>query len=881
MLMDYLENGLQLIITIVMQILCLFHYINHRRRGYIYLLTFFLCYLVSNYHWSAYQLIMKTTPVISDFLSYLGWNIAFATLLGLVLHMRPPEQRRYFHPLMLLPIPLNIWQLTLYLPYGGVANSIYQVLVVTCIAVFSLQGVCYWLKNRKNGAKPPYVAIGGLVFAACEFGMWTSSCFAWPSPYLHMYYYSSFACSFDFIFLEWAVNKAYGVNNKLEPGRAKDSRESLLKTAYLLMVLICCLGGIGLGFWMRKMLVDGTRGMAESSVYNIISVVLFMCSMIVVAVSVVIIFWVRFGQKAAESDALREAKDVAEQSNASKSEFLANMSHEIRTPINAILGMNEIILRESLEARDMTPAGHTAMRRVFDDICASSGNIDSAGKNLLSIVNDILDISKIEAGKMEIAESPYKLSSVLNDVSNMIVYKARTKQLEFHVEVDEALSDGLSGDEARVRQVLTNLLNNAVKYTDSGSVRLAIRAAADKPAEPGSTIRLVITVQDTGIGIRQEDIDRLFDKFERVDMDRNSTIEGTGLGLAITRRLLLLMGGSIDVASEYGKGSTFTAVIPQKVVSCEHVGNFREKFERSIEASRARRESFHAPDARILVVDDTRMNIAVVTGLLKNTEIMIDTAENGAEAVAHARKTKYDLILMDQRMPGMDGTEALGRIRQESLNRETPVICVTADAISGAREKYMAAGFTDYLTKPINGDSLEKALLAYLPAERVEWLHNEMPETGSSPAVARDNTWKPLRAAGIDPEIGLGYCQGDDGFYRSMLLEFAGSAPEKARLLQESCAARDWENYGIYVHALKSASKMIGATGLSEAAQRLETAAGDGLGAVIELGHAPLLAEYAAVAEAILRLPGTAVDAAPAPKAEEDDGILEFLPEED
>ena len=565
-------------------------------------------------------------------------------------------------------------------------------------------------------------------------------------------------------------------------------------------------------------------------------------------------------QQAYETRMLKLAKESADQANKAKSDFLAEMSHEIRTPINAVLGMNEMILRESGEAMDSAIGD----RSVFESISRCAATIDSAGNSLLAIINDILDFSKIEAGKLEIAEGDYKLSSLLNDVSSMIAFKAGSKELEFLVDVDPALPDGLYGDEVRVRQVVTNLLTNAVKYTDAGSVRLSVRQGEAAGEE---RVDLVVSVQDTGIGIRREDMDRLFSKFERVDLNRNSTIEGTGLGLAITRRLLNMMGGSIDVESVYGRGSTFTVTIPQGVVSREPVGNYRDRFEKSVRENRARAESFHAPGARILIVDDTRMNLAVVTGLLKKTEIAADTADSGAKAIRMARETSYDLILMDQRMPEMNGTEALACIREDSLNRETPVICLTADAVSGAREKYMAAGFTDYLTKPIDGGSLESTLLKYLPDEKILRVRPAGPSgTPASP-------FEPLRAAGIRPEEGLGRCQGDGELYRSLLQEYERDAEDKARKLRETHAAMDWKNYGILVHGLKSTSRMIGAPDLARAAERLEAAADKGGAAIAVAEHEELLRQYDAAAAAIRALLGKAPDAA-------DDDVLEFLPEE-
>lgn len=409
-------------------------------------------------------------------------------------------------------------------------------------------------------------------------------------------------------------------------------------------------------------------------------------------------------------DELREQKQVADEANEAKTQFLANMSHEIRTPINAVLGFNEMILQE---CRDKDEA--------FSNIGSYAADIKNAGNNLLSIINGILDISKIEAGKMEIVEAPYSLSGLLNDVSDMVFLKAKEKGLDFKVDVDEGLPDELYGDKVRIRQVIINILANAVKYTDKGEVWLTVRGNGGDDNKAGSMLALKIEVKDTGIGMREKDIDKLFRKFQRLDLIHNSTIEGTGLGLAISRQLMTMMGGTISVESEYGKGSKFMIEIPQKVLSNEPVGDFRMRFERNTMESQSGGEGFTAPDAHILVVDDTRVNLTVAKGLLKNTQIQIDTAGSGDESTELTLKRSYDLILMDQRMPGMDGTEALKIIRrqEEGLNRETPVICLTADAIIGAKERYISEGFTDYLAKPINNHELLKIMAEYLPKEKI------------------------------------------------------------------------------------------------------------------------------------------------------------------
>ena len=505
-------------------------------------------------------------------------------------------------------------------------------------------------------------------------------------------------------------------------------------------------------------------------------------------------------------DALALAKAATEQAkraNSAKSEFLANMSHEIRTPINAVLGMNEMIIRESTSK----------------SITTYARNVESAGRNLLSIINDILDFSKIEAGKMEITEGEYKLSSVLNDVTNMIVFKARQKDLTFNAIVDEHLPDGLYGDEVRVRQVITNILNNAVKYTHEGTVTMDI---GGEKTDDGK-INLVVKVSDTGIGIKEDDIPKLFRKFERIDLVQNNTVEGTGLGLSITQNLLKMMGGYITVDSEYGKGSTFTIHLPQKITSPEPIGNFHEKFERYVHAMRAYRESFRAPDAYLLVVDDTDMNLTVIEGLLSKIGLHLDTASSGMDALALTKTTKYDLIFMDQRMPHMDGTQTMNAIREQSdgMNVDTPIICLTADAVSGARTKYLEQGFTDYMTKPVEGPSLEAALIKYLPSEKVI-VQEESDEEQQEEAQGMSELEEFYsHTEGLDYYEAVKNCANEDILAKT-LQQFYNSITNNLRDIEKFYTEHDLKNYTIKVHALKSSARLIGAQELSRDAAHLE-----------------------------------------------------------
>ncbi|MBO4883204.1 MAG: response regulator [Lachnospiraceae bacterium] len=579
------------------------------------------------------------------------------------------------------------------------------------------------------------------------------------------------------------------------------------------------------------------------------------------------------------------ALEQAKHANEAKTDFLANTSHEIRTPINAVLGMNEMILRETAKAEAMEEPDVNKYREAFGKIKSYSENVDSAGNNLLAIINDILDFTKIEEGKMDIVPVEYQLSSVLNDVSNMIYFKAGEKKLSFTTDVDENLPDNLFGDVVRVRQIVTNILNNAVKYTDEGSVSLKISGTRPDCTENGKPIlNLIVEVKDTGIGISKENLGKLFVKFERLDLVRNSTKEGTGLGLAITKMLLDMMHGRIDVESEYGKGSTFTVTVPQGIVSDEPIGNFKEKFEKSIGEKEDYHESFIAPAAKVLVVDDTRMNLIVATEILKDTKMFIDTAISGRDAVKMTLKTRYDVILMDQRMPEMDGEETLHEIRSfpGSPNRQTPVICLTADAVVGAKERYIAKGFDDYLSKPIESKVLENMLRKYISPDKIQIVNREekIPEAGTAPQVKKSGETRGIEylvKCGIDIRKGISNCGGEEEFYRSILLEYLNSSYEKKKKLEEFLKSGDMEGYGIQVHALKSTSATIGATALSEKALELEHLAKEGKTGEVRLKHEPMFAEYSWILNALAKVV-TEEDAMEDPDPD-GDSILEFEPQ--
>lgn len=380
-----------------------------------------------------------------------------------------------------------------------------------------------------------------------------------------------------------------------------------------------------------------------------------------------------------------------------KSQFLAEMSHEIRTPINAVLGMDEMILRESSEPH---------IREYAIDI-------QRAGQNLLALINDILDYSKIESKKLEIIPVSYELSSLINDSYNMVAVRAQKKGLEFHVDADYNLPRVLRGDEVRIRQVIINLLTNAIKYTEEGSVNLII----DGRYERDGTFYIRFTVKDSGIGIKEEDIQKLFTSFQRVDEQRNRNIEGTGLGLTIASSLVELMYGEMWVESVYGEGSTFFFEIPQEVLSNELLQDFSSQYEKK-DLESTFREPFQAPDARVLVVDDVAVNLKVFTGLVKQTKIQVDTALSGEECLQLITQNNYDIIFLDHMMPKMDGLQTYTAMKNlpNNLNADTPVIMLTANAISGAKEQYISAGFVDYLSKPIQQNALDDILLTHLPS---------------------------------------------------------------------------------------------------------------------------------------------------------------------
>ena len=1158
MSLENLDNVLMLLASITGLLICMFRYIRFPQRGWLYLSLFFLADLLSDYYWTIFSLVMHTDPDVSAMMAYFGWNAAYVILLLIVLRQRSASCRRYFHPLMLLPIPLNAYQFSIYISFGGFFNNLWQCAFTTAAACFCLQALLSWLRERKSGTHFPHLHCLILLYLFTQYGQWTASCYDWPDALHNPYYYFSFAGYVVVLFFGLACARDYRAEGLLpsEEDPADNRSQMLLQMIVTCITIGCSFGGYYLALWMKKQL---PATLDEISVNEIITLVLFLISVFLVlliltviyltaqrhklwsrkqrtpgqakrspvnliftivitlvlmifavvynsiiyyrasvenlydtgedkavnasmdmgnyltkamstlivtadtielmmrndetqdgirdyildqtslqakqldenftglygyirgeyldglgweppegynastrdwyrsalagkgklvivppyvdaqtnsvvitftkmlndgeqcnvvaldvivnhiqqtteqvdivgkgyamivnragfivshkdpemvgkdfnelygrplltkiittqdgridtvmseadstlfvsqvmdqwyvvvvvgrdelfedirsqliinilvslAIFVLITFFYYLGymneqassrkmeemaaskqKQEYESEMLRLEKSAADKANHAKSKFLADMSHEIRTPINAILGMNEMILREADN----------------DTLLEYAGNIEISGQNLLQLINSILDFSKIEDGKMEIIPVSYKISSVITYQVNSIRARAEAKGLLFTVQADPSLPSRLFGDETRINQIILNLLTNAVKYTREGAVTLSIRVQETTEEK----VLLYVEIADTGIGIRESDMERLFQSFERLDEVRNHNIEGTGLGISITTSLLQMMDSELKVESVYGEGSVFSFTLWQKIEDATPLGNY--SLPTAEAASRARyHESFHAPDARILIVDDTKMNLTVAENLLKKTRMQIDTALSGADAITLASGFAYDLILMDQRMPKMSGSEALKEIRKlnDGYYNDIPVICLTADAIRGAKERYIAEGFTDYLTKPIDGQTLEQALLKYLPKDKIDRTFTE--EDGSEEAEVKEHSGSfiaTLKKAGLDTGAALTYCMDSEDFYRSILSDYIDESRERCENLEQFYVASNWKDYGILVHSLKSSSRIIGANKLSSLAEKQEKAAKAAEEKAVRADHASLMQKY-------------------------------------
>ena len=497
-----------------------------------------------------------------------------------------------------------------------------------------------------------------------------------------------------------------------------------------------------------------------------------------------------------------EQTKEANAANKAKSTFLANMSHEVRTPINAILGMDEMIIRESND----------------EQIVEYATNIKQAGKSLLAQVNGILDYSKLEEGKMEIFDVEYDLATMVNTLITSSSTRAKSKGLNFKVNVDENLPMTLLGDDVRLGQIIANLLTNAVKYTEAGEVGLSMV----EKGRDDSTVEIEVTVKDTGRGIPEDEIENLYVSFKRIDEEHNRNIEGTGLGIPIVIELLHLMGSELEVKSTYGVGSAFSFVIKQGIVNNEPIGDYKKRIKRSYR--RRNKYAFPSmPKAEILVVDDYEMNLMVAKNLMKVYDFVPDVVQSGREAITRAEEKEYDVIFMDHMMPDLDGLQTLDILKEHGyLGSRTKVIALTANAIAGAKEYYISKGFDDYLTKPIDAEALEDMLLKYMPKKKI------------------------LKKAISDVKHDRTLTSNDDE-RQALIKIFVSTIDESAKKLDEFKEKSDIKNYTIKVHGLKSTARLIGEMSISKKAEALEKAGNAGDWDYIETHHKELIDEYLSI----------------------------------
>lgn len=496
----------------------------------------------------------------------------------------------------------------------------------------------------------------------------------------------------------------------------------------------------------------------------------------------------------AQNKRILDIKDQAEKANQAKTMFLANMSHEIRTPVNAIMGSAEMIIRE----RDKSEK--------IEDLAYS---IKNASEVLISIISDILDFSKIEAGKSTTNVVEYEPGILIKDITDAMLPKLNEKGIKFVINVNETLPKKFRGDALHVRQVFTNILNNAMKYTQEGGITLNV----DWNQQSGMAL-VRVSVEDTGIGIREEALPHIFDSFERDDLVKNSTIEGTGLGLAITKKLVENMGGNITVKSQFGKGSVFSFYFFQNVIDYAPTGNINNLIN---EKSADKHDSFIAPMAKILTVDDNATNIKVISGILNMYDIKVDTAMSGAECLEKVEKNHYHMIFMDQMMPIMDGIETTRRIREMSQKdkKNVPIIALTANAIPGTKEILLSKGFQDYISKPLNINLLEDVLIKYLPDEFIHYVDSENPSVKVN---------KNIFIAGVDTQLGIKNYNNSVSRYVQVLKYIYDDGYEQIDRMKAMLRDMDYEKYTFETHALKGLARGIGAVNLANEAQSQEMA---------------------------------------------------------
>ena len=528
----------------------------------------------------------------------------------------------------------------------------------------------------------------------------------------------------------------------------------------------------------------------------------------------------------------KHAQREAEIANHSKSNFLANMSHEIRTPINTVLGMDEMILRETRE----------------DNTRSLAQDIRTSTESLLEIVNEILDFSRIESGKMELMADDYELCDVLHDTVTVFGLRAKEKGLYLHIHVDEKLPAMYRGDSLRLRQIINNIMSNAIKYTREGGINFSVTGHQEEDSEV-----LNFEIEDTGVGIREEDLHRLFEAFERIDEKTNRNIEGTGLGMAITANLLHMMDSNLQVRSVYGQGSTFYFDLKQRVKDWTPIGHFQVKDKKNADNSREQHFTFLAPNVHVLLVDDNAMNRKVFCKLLKHTQIQIDEVDNGFTCLEMVKKRHYDIIFLDHMMPELDGVETFSYMQsmQENRCKDTPVIVLTANAIIGAKEQYMQIGFTDYLSKPIDSHRLENLIVEQLALHNIHVEPIEL--SGNNSEVYGEKNHEALQelpqVEGFDWEYGLLHFLNAQMLWESVEDFYNGcesAVAELDLLYQDISGPKGIDAYRIKVHALKSNLALIGAMQASALARILEYAARDGKEERLRHLHGVLMEEVEA-----------------------------------